>query len=133
VSDQLFPKPIRSPSEKRRLGMEYRQIARPQYLMDTARKQGRLLRRGEEIPGELPFEKLKHLEPGEWPLCEIGLAETNCHGRRTARSIHHLRGREGENMIDDSKFMACCSECHSLVESNRTWAYANGYLLRRNR
>lgn len=70
------------------------------------------------------YSKVRTAYIAEHPRCEIC---TN--GRST--DIHHKIGRWGERLADDTFFMALCRECHEQIHKNPTWAYANGYLLKR--
>lgn len=110
---------------------EYSRVSRPMYLLRLAQRQGRLNRNVADLPGDTPRSKLLRLSGGEHPLCEIGLAETNCHGHRRATTIHHTKGR-GKYLNDESTFIAPCWPCHSYVEKHREWATENGYLASRH-
>jgi hypothetical protein len=57
------------------------------------------------------------------PLCEV------C--RIDATDVHHKRGRNGERLIEVEYFMAVCRTCHDKIHSNPTWAYEQGYLIRK--
>lgn len=43
-------------------------------------------------------------------------------------TIHHLCGREGENMLDDKNWMTLCMPCHTFVHNAGSWAYEHGFL-----
>lgn len=43
-------------------------------------------------------------------------------------TIHHLRGREGEKMLDEDNWMTLCMACHIFVHENSLWSYENGFL-----
>lgn len=42
-------------------------------------------------------------------------------------TLHHMKGRIGDNLIDESTFLAVCFECHRKIEENPKWAKDNGY------
>lgn len=43
-------------------------------------------------------------------------------------TIHHLIGREGDNMLDDKNWMTLCMPCHQFVHQAGSWAYEHGFL-----
>lgn len=104
---------------------------RPGYLLALAITQGRLRRPLHKLKGPTPKAKWLDLQADELPLCEIGLAETGCHGRRVAMEVHHKKGR-GKYLNRVEWFAGTCRGCHDHVEKNRAWAYANGWLIKRN-
>lgn len=42
-------------------------------------------------------------------------------------SVHHKAGRIGDNLTDQSTFLAVCIPCHEKIETHPDWAKANGY------
>lgn len=44
-----------------------------------------------------------------------------------ATTVHHPGGRIGEKMLDDSKFVALCGNCHSYLEIHPTEAKELGF------
>lgn len=49
-----------------------------------------------------------------------------------AQDVHHKMGRIGDLLINIKYFLAVCRHCHTEIEKNTTWAYENGYSLKRN-
>lgn len=118
-------------ARRRAEDMQYRRFTRPQYLIDLARKQGRLDRTNEQLPGEAPQDKLRMLTPDELPLCEVGAAESQCEGRLPALHVHHVKGR-GPHLNDPDTYLGVCRNCHDHIENNRKWARERGYLQSRH-
>ena len=56
-------------------------------------------------------------------LCEV------CHAAR-ASQVHHRRGR-GARLLEVSWWLAVCAACHAEIHASPAWAYAAGYLVRR--
>ncbi len=50
----------------------------------------------------------------------------------SSEQVHHMRGREGSNYLDESTWMAICPGCHTYVHAHPEWAYKRGYLLSRH-
>lgn len=49
-----------------------------------------------------------------------------------AIEVHHKQGRLGKLLTDQENFLAVCKPCHYKIEHNRTWAYEQGFLVKRN-
>ena len=64
----------------------------------------------------------------------LNLASTICKvcNQREVTDIHHQCGRVGDLLTDTRYFLAVCRECHTFIEENPEWAYANNYSLKRN-
>jgi hypothetical protein len=45
-----------------------------------------------------------------------------------AIDIHHLFGRGGKLLCDQTRFLAVCRSCHIKIHQNPKWAVENGYL-----
>lgn len=58
------------------------------------------------------------------PVCEVD----GCN--RTDVDLHHKKGRIGDNLF--KHFMSVCREHHIYIETHPSWAYEQGYLLKRN-
>ena len=59
----------------------------------------------------------------EHPVCEV--RSPVCIGE--AQGIHHVAGRIGDNLTDETKFMAACNPCNAYIESHDAWARENGF------
>lgn len=125
--------------ERKQHEMLYRRTVRPKYLLDLARRQGRLKGDDDGLPGDDLRQKLVLLPTRSKPLCEVQAPGTGCEGKggKVANQIHHRAGRGRRKsaphlLTDTSKFVGICGECHDFCESNREWAYKHGWLERRN-
>src|SRR5690554_3818788 len=101
----LYPKPERKPKQRTRRKDQnklYGELVKPAYLRGLAAGQGRVT-----------------------AMCE-------CCRAKAAVQIHHKRGRLGADLLDTRYFMGVCDECHSLVHSDPTWAYEQGFLIHKN-
>jgi len=156
-SDDIgFPKPEKRP-KKRRKGMSrsgftramskrradfdrlYRWHVRPRYLIDLARRQGRLHRKDDDLPGDTPKVQLENLKWSEMPLCEVRAPDTECAaaGGTVAHQIHHKRGRgrrkvEPHLLVNTDHFAATCPECHEYLHAHPAWARENGWIISRH-
>lgn len=63
----------------------------------------------------------------EHPMCEAHL--TGC--LNNSSEIHHKRGKIGDDLIDETMFLAVCRECHNFIENNRTFAIEHGFSIKR--
>lgn len=57
--------------------------------------------------------------------------EEGCEGE--ANQIHHMKGREGGLLTDETYFLECCNNCHRLIEDNPEWAINMGYSVSRTK
>jgi hypothetical protein len=48
-----------------------------------------------------------------------------------ATEIHHKQGRIGELLLDKTKWLAVCSDCHQRITEDSDWAIKNGYSISR--
>ncbi len=64
----------------------------------------------------------------EHPRCEAKIQNV-CIG--VADQIHHKKGRIGNDLIDESNFLACCGPCHHFIENNREFAMQEGLSIKR--
>ena len=48
-----------------------------------------------------------------------------------ANEVHHKKGRCGNDLIDDSYFLAVCRNCHNWIEGNVMEAKELGFSLNR--
>ncbi len=66
-------------------------------------------------------------EQGSWlARCEV------CR-RRAATDVHHIRGREGDLLVNPAFFLGVCRRCHDRIEHAPQWAASQGYTMTRNR
>lgn len=56
-----------------------------------------------------------------YPACEV----EDCHNRAT--SIHHMKGRENNLLLDVKYFLAVCQDCHTKITTDSAWAIENNY------
>jgi hypothetical protein len=56
-----------------------------------------------------------------WPQCQFPLGCTNA-----ATEVHHMRGRVGGLLLDESLWLALCHDCHVNVTEHPTFALAVG-------
>ena len=61
--------------------------------------------------------------------CEVN-ATWSCSGR--CEQVHHKQGRIGDRMLDRSKVVGICHNCHDFIGRNPALAYDRGWLLKRN-
>ena len=57
------------------------------------------------------------------PVCH------RCHERAT--DVHHMQGRVGGLLLDESKWLPLCRDCHREVTVRPRWAIEQGYSLPR--
>jgi len=60
--------------------------------------------------------------------CEV--LGPDCTGQ--CEQVHHIAGRGGSDPHRLDNLLGVCAACHATIESYREWAYARGYLVRRN-
>lgn len=56
------------------------------------------------------------------PICE-------CCESNFSEDLHHKAGRIGDLLTDESKFMACCRECHTWIHEHPKESREKGYLI----
>lgn len=49
-----------------------------------------------------------------------------------ATTVHHKAGRRGKMLCDIRYWLACCMDCHTMIENHPEFAYEKGYSLLRN-
>lgn len=64
----------------------------------------------------------------EHPRCEARI-QGICQGG--SNQIHHKKGRIGNDLTDESNFLACCGPCHHFIENNREFAMEQGFSIKR--
>ena len=62
------------------------------------------------------------------------LAGRRCavHPELPATEVHHMAGRDGDRLMDQSLWLPVSREGHRRIHDNPAWAYRMGYLRRRN-
>ena len=58
------------------------------------------------------------------PRCQVQL--DNCMGE--AGQVHHMNGRNGSRLRDQTYWLPVCQNCHDYISSHRAWAEKHGYL-----
>lgn len=69
------------------------------------------------------YKKIRDKYLEETPLCD------RC--KKQASEVHHTGGRNGERLLDESKFMSVCRECHQYIHLNPMESYERGWLIRK--
>jgi len=62
------------------------------------------------------------------PMCQAhiqGVCTNN------SSEVHHKKGRVGDDLLDETNWLALCHNCHEYVERERTWALEMGYSIKR--
>ncbi len=75
------------------------------------------------------YSKNRRLYLLENPICLIVIDNKIC--QDTTVTVHHKEGRIGNLLLDETKWLACCIECHRYIEDNPLWAKENNYSLTR--
>lgn len=60
----------------------------------------------------------------KYPFCTL------CWVRPT-QDVHHLAGRRGDRLLDDTKWIALCRLCHDWIHANPKLAKQRGLMLSR--
>lgn len=60
------------------------------------------------------------------PCCEV----VECH--RKSNQVHHMAGRQNEDLLNVDLFFACCSDCHEKITRDSAWAIKMGYSILRS-
>ncbi len=64
----------------------------------------------------------------EFPMCQANIQGV-CKGQAT--EVHHKKGRIGNDLLDETNWLALCHNCHEYVENNREFAMEKGYSIKR--
>jgi hypothetical protein len=48
-----------------------------------------------------------------------------------ATEVHHKKGRIGEDLLDETHWLALCHMCHDYIERERTFAIEKGFSIKR--
>lgn len=62
------------------------------------------------------------------PMCQAHI-QGICTNQAT--ECHHKRGRIGNDLTDETLFLALCHNCHEYIERERTWAIEMGFSIKR--
>lgn len=64
----------------------------------------------------------------EHPMCEAHISGI-C--TEYATEVHHKKGRIGEDLLDETHWLALCHMCHDYIENNREFAMEKGFSIKR--
>lgn len=64
----------------------------------------------------------------DFPMCQANIQGV-CKGQAT--EVHHKKGRIGNDLLDETNWLALCHNCHEYVENNREFAMEKGYSIKR--
>jgi hypothetical protein len=64
----------------------------------------------------------------EFPMCQANIQGV-CKGQAT--EVHHKKGRIGNDLLDETNWLALCHNCHEYIENNREFAMEKGYSIKR--
>lgn len=64
----------------------------------------------------------------EHPMCEVHISGI-C--TEYATEVHHKKGRIGEDLLDETHWLALCHMCHDYIENNREFAMEKGFSIKR--
>jgi hypothetical protein len=62
------------------------------------------------------------------PMCEAHVQGV-CTGPAT--ECHHKKGRVGNDLLDETNWLALCHNCHEYVENHREFAMEKGFSIKR--
>lgn len=54
-----------------------------------------------------------------------------CNGKAT--ECHHMQGREGSLLMDETKWLPVCRKCHTRITIDSKWAIENGFSILRSK
>jgi hypothetical protein len=64
----------------------------------------------------------------EHPMCEAHISGI-C--TEYATEVHHKKGRIGEDLLDETHWLALCHMCHDYIENHREFAMEKGFSTKR--
>ena len=64
----------------------------------------------------------------EHPMCEAHISGI-C--TEYATECHHKKGRIGEDLLDETHWLALCHMCHDYIENHREFAMEKGFSIKR--
>ena len=64
----------------------------------------------------------------EHPMCEAHISGI-C--TEYATEVHHKKGRIGEDLLDETHWLALCHMCHDYIENHREFAMEKGFSIKR--
>lgn len=62
------------------------------------------------------------------PMCQAHIQGV-CTG--ASSQVHHKRGRTGNDLTDETLFLALCHNCHEYIENHREFAMEKGFSIKR--
>jgi hypothetical protein len=64
----------------------------------------------------------------EHPMCEAHISGI-C--TEYATEVHHKKGRIGDDLLDETHWLALCHMCHDYIENHREFAMEKGFSIKR--
>lgn len=64
----------------------------------------------------------------EHPMCEAHLPGI-C--TEYSQEVHHKKGRIGDDLLDETHWLALCHMCHDYIENHREFAMEKGFSIKR--
>lgn len=77
---------------------------------------------------ERQYSKIAAAFKAQNPQCQAQLIGCT----KATENVHHAAGRIGNNLTDESNFIALCFSCHRIVEENPVMAKALGLSISRH-
>ena len=81
-----------------------------------------------QLDRDLKYAKRVKVWKVENPICMANLKGCT----HLSTQIHHKKGREGDLLMDTSKWLAICHKCHSWITEHSAQAIEMGLSLKRN-
>ncbi len=81
-----------------------------------------------QLNRDIEYAKLRKKWITEHKICEAHLK--GC--KQAANQVHHKQGREGSLMLDTSKWLAVCHNCHMWITEHSNESIEMGLSLKRN-
>lgn len=66
-------------------------------------------------------------------LLDFSMCQANIQGvcKGQATEVHHKKGRIGNDLLDETNWLALCHNCHEYIENHREFAMEKGYSIKR--
>jgi hypothetical protein len=97
--------------------------------LPTTRKQKPIAQRSpKRMSQEREYSKLRQSFLLSSPLCQAKL-QNICTTHAT--DVHHMQGRIGNLLTDETKFLAVCRQCHTWIEEHPAQAKELGFSITR--